>query len=141
MATLKELVERKLDQIEWDETNLEKGRVWAYSPGTEYNDFNKCFCWISPGRGQVIIDIWGAGGSGARMCCCGFGIPGNPGAWSRKCICVDTGCIICGNVGKACNNADAFVFPRLFRSYLHMLVRKESIYRNRCRWVYVCSRW
>jgi hypothetical protein len=41
MATLKQLVEAKLDQIEYDETNLEKGRVWAYSPSTEYNDFNK----------------------------------------------------------------------------------------------------
>jgi hypothetical protein len=110
MATLKQLVEAKLDQIEYDETNLEKGRVWAYSPSTEYNDFNKCFCWIAPSRGQVIIDIWGAGGSGARMCCCGFGLPGNPGAWSRKCICVDTGCIICGTVGKACNNADTLCF-------------------------------
>ena len=39
MANLKTLVEAKLDQIEFDETNLDKGRVWAYSPGSEYTNF------------------------------------------------------------------------------------------------------
>jgi len=71
MANLKTLVEAKLDQIEFDETNLDKGRVWAYSPGTEYTNFVNGFCWIACATGKVILDVWGAGGSGARMCCCG----------------------------------------------------------------------
>ncbi len=96
MATLKDLVEAKLDQIDWDEVQLEKGKVFAYSSGTEYTNFLSGVCWVAPGTGRAIIDIWGAGGSGAKMCCCGHGIPGNPGAWSRKCICVVAGCIICG---------------------------------------------
>ena len=25
--------------------------------------------------GEATIEMWGAGGSGARMCCCGGGIP------------------------------------------------------------------
>lgn len=110
MANLKTLVEAKLDQIESDETNLDKGRVWAYSPGSEYTNFVNGFCWIACATGKVILDVWGAGGSGARMCCCGHGVPGNPGAWSRKCICVVAGCYICGHVGKSCNNADALCF-------------------------------
>jgi hypothetical protein len=28
--------------------------------------------------------MWGAAGSGAEMCCCGGGIPGNPGGYARK---------------------------------------------------------
>jgi hypothetical protein len=110
MANLRTLVEAKLDQIEWDETNLDKGRVWAYSPGTEYSNFVNGFCWIACSTGKVILDVWGAGGSGGKMCCCGHGVPGNPGAWARKCICVVAGCYICGYVGKSCNNADDLCF-------------------------------
>jgi hypothetical protein len=110
MATLKQLVERKLDQIEWDEKNIDKGRVWAYSPGTEYTNYVNGFCWIACGTGKVILDVWGAGGSGAKMCCCGMGLPGNPGAWSRKCICVNAGDRITGHIGKSCNNADTLCF-------------------------------
>ncbi len=110
MATLKTLVERKLDQIELDETNLEKGKIWAFTDATEYTVACCGFCWTAPARGQAIVEIWGAGGSGARMCCCGHGIPGNPGAYSRKCVCVDTGCIVCGRTGRSCNNADTLCF-------------------------------
>jgi hypothetical protein len=110
MATLRNLVTNKLDQIEWDEKNLEKGRIWAYSPGTEYTNFLSCFCWVAPGAGKVILDVWGAGGSGARMCCCGGGVPGNPGAWARKCICVAAGCFIYGYTGMSCNNTGALCF-------------------------------
>lgn len=110
MANLKVLVEQKLDQISVDELNLEKGRVWAYTPGTEYANFVNGFCWIACCTGKVILDVWGSGGSGARMCCCGMGIPGNPGAWSRKCLCVNAGDLVCGYVGRSCNNADALCF-------------------------------
>lgn len=110
MANLRTLVEAKLDQIEWDESNLEKGRVYSYAVGTEYTDFQDNVCWTAPGTGRVIIDIWGAGGSGAKMCCCGHGIPGNPGAWARKCICVVAGCIICGRPGRSCNNSNDLCF-------------------------------
>lgn len=110
MANLKTLVEAKLDQIDYDETNLDKGRVFAYSPGTEYVNFVNGFCWIACCTGKAIVDVWGAGGSGARMCCCGAGIGGNPGAFARKCICVVAGCYICGHVGKSCNNADSLCF-------------------------------
>lgn len=110
MADLRTLVTRKLDEIEWQETNLEKGRVWAFSPGTEYANFVNGFCWISCGTGQVVLDVYGAGGSGGRMCCCGHGVPGNPGAWSRRCICVNAGDYVCGYVGRSCNNADTICF-------------------------------
>lgn len=110
MANLKSLVEAKLDQIEVDETNLEKGRIWSYTAGTEYNNFTTGVCWTAPATGKAIIDIWGAGGSGAKMCCCGAGIPGNPGAWVRKCVCVVAGCVICGQPGRSCNNSNDLCF-------------------------------
>jgi hypothetical protein len=110
MSTLKALVEKKLDQIDWDLNNLEKGQIYSFSPATEYTKFLTGFCWIACSTGKVILDVWGAGGSGARMCCCGGGLPGNPGAWSRKCICVVAGCFICGDIGTSCNNASALCF-------------------------------
>lgn len=45
-------------------------------------------CWIAPGNGTAIIEIWGAGGSGAGGCCCGTGGPANPGAYAKKTIAV-----------------------------------------------------
>ena len=47
--------------------------------------------------GTAHIEIWGAGGSGARMCCCGDGLLGNAGGYAYKKITVEaddtlTGC-------------------------------------------------
>lgn len=85
-----------------NETNLETGTIWAYSPGTIYGGFT-CdpgnICWISPGTGTAVIEIWGAGGPGSRMCCCGHGFPGNAGAYSKKTIAVTAGSYVCGQIG------------------------------------------
>ena len=35
------------------------------------------------GGGEATIEMWGAGGSGARMCCCGGGIPGNAAGYPK----------------------------------------------------------
>ena len=110
MANLSDLIRARTDQIELHEQNLEKGRIYSFSPGTEYMNFLTGVCWVAPASGMAKIEIWGAGGSGARMCCCGGGIPGNPGAYARKCICVVAGCIVCAYVGRSCNNADTLCF-------------------------------
>lgn len=85
-----------------NENNLETGTIWAYTPGTEYGGFT-CdpgdICWISPGTGTAVIEIWGAGGPGSRMCCCGHGFPGNAGAYSKKTISVTAGSYVCGKIG------------------------------------------
>lgn len=113
MATLKELIERKINEIDTDELMLEKGQLWTYAPtsstGTTFHP-DGAFCWCAPGTGRVIIDIWGAGGSSSGIRCCGAGLPGNPGAWSRKCICVVEGCMICGEIGRSCGNPETFCF-------------------------------
>ena len=70
------------------EQQLERGRIFVFSEGNMYTSFCNCVCWRPPGVGCVVIDVWGASGSGAKMCCCGSGIPGNPGSFARKCICV-----------------------------------------------------
>jgi len=113
MATLKALVENKINQIDTDEEGLEKGQVYTFVPhGTAGTQFHPSgiFCWLAPGTGRVVIDIWGAGGSSPSIRCCGVGLPGNPGAWSRKCICVVAGCQICGQVGISCGNVETFCF-------------------------------
>lgn len=108
MANLKDLIERKLDQIDWDEYLLKQGQLYTYSTTSSRNCFpDNLFCWVSPGTGRVIVDVWGAGGSSSLARCCGAGLPGNPGAWARKCLCVVAGCQICGQIGKACTNATA----------------------------------
>lgn len=92
------------------ESNLETGRIWSYTPGNEFSNFCTGFCWVSPGTGTAVIELWGAGGSGARMCCCGGGLPGNPGGYSKKTIQVESGDRVCGTVGWSCGNADALCF-------------------------------
>lgn len=104
------LVRTKLNFIADEEENLEQGRVWAWSPGNVRTNFCTGFCWTAPSAGCVTLELWGAGGSGGRMCCCGAGIPGNPGAYSKRSFAVATGCKICGSVGFSCGNADGLCF-------------------------------
>lgn len=66
--------------------------------------------WTAPGNGIVVIDAWGSSGSGGRMCCCGIGIPGNPGAYARKVLNVQTGDTITGIVGISCGNASSLCY-------------------------------
>jgi hypothetical protein len=92
------------------EQNVERGKVWNYASGNICGSFCNGFCWIAPAAGTVVIEIWGASGSGARMCCCGGGLPGNPGAYAKKTITVAAGCYICGQPGQPCMNGDALCF-------------------------------
>jgi hypothetical protein len=89
---------------------LEKGRIWVYSDGNMYSAFCNGFCWKPPGCGKVVIETWGSAGSGAEMCCCGQGVPGNAGGYVKKCICVCPTNYVCGYVGRSCNNADDLCF-------------------------------
>jgi len=92
------------------EDNLEKGRIWVYQEGTMYTGFCNGFCWRAPGCGFIQIDVWGSAGSGAQMCCCGAGTPGNAPAYLRKCVCVASGNFVCGYIGRSCNNSSALCF-------------------------------
>ena len=92
------------------EENLERGRIWVYSTTTTQGTCltpGNCFCWIAPAAGIATVEVWGPGGSGGRMCCCGFGLPGNPGAYAKKIVRVAAGCFIYGFPGLSCGNADA----------------------------------
>lgn len=90
----------------FSESNLELGRVWFYS---EWNSqgykIPGGFCWQAPGTGTAIVEAWGPGGSSSLMCCCGQGLPGNSGSYSRKTLSVVSGNYICGTVGIACGNS------------------------------------
>lgn len=109
MANLSTLVSTRLEGAV-SETNLEQGIIYTYHSGATYNDFRCQFCWQSPGSGTAIVEIWGAGGSGGRMCCCGSGVGGNSGAYSRKTFTVGAGGFVTGNIGRSCGNASDLCF-------------------------------
>ena len=90
-----------------DESNIEAGTVIFFSNNTVNGTNAPYFYWKSPGTGTVILEVWGAGGSSPRGCCCGAGIPGNAGAYSKKTLLVNSSTYICGCVGMACGNASS----------------------------------
>ena len=73
-----------------------------FCPGTQYNDIPGGWCWNPRTTGTVIMEAWGSGGSGPKMCCCGGGIPGNTGAYTKKYLCVSPLTSFCGSIGFAC---------------------------------------
>ena len=89
------------------EENLETGKIYVFTPGTMYTNFCTGFCWNPPGTGTAVIEAWGAGGSGAQMCCCGGGTPGNAGAYSRRTIQVTATDFVRGTIGNSCGNSSA----------------------------------
>ena len=105
MASLTTLLKDKYSFFVGNEQNLERGEIYSYYPGNHYTNFRCHVCWVPPRAGCARIEIWGAGGSGAEMCCCGGGTPGNPGAYSMKCIRIEQADIdagtsfVCGVVG------------------------------------------
>jgi hypothetical protein len=106
MTTLSTLLGERLTPLAL-ETNLEQGEISVFYPGTEYQSFRCQICWKAPGNGTAVIEIWGASGSGGRMCCCGVGVPGNPGAYSKKTVQVNAGSFVSGTVGMSCGNASS----------------------------------
>lgn len=107
MASLTELLGERLGGLV-EETNLEKGEIYTFSPAGRCREDN--FCWISPANGTAVIEIWGASGTGAGQCCCGGNIPGNPGAYARQTVFMPAGCYICGYTGQSCGNNDYYCF-------------------------------
>lgn len=90
------------------ETNLETGEIYTFYP--EAHDNRCCMCWQAPGNGTAVIEVWGAGGSGARLCCCGAGISGNTGAYVKQTVQVESGDFVQGCLGRACGGCST-CFP------------------------------
>ena len=52
------------------------------------NCWNACQYWRAPqGTKYIKFEVWGGGGSGAGVNCCGFGYPGGSGAYAWKELC------------------------------------------------------
>ena len=109
MATLSSIILARNPTHTPNEENLETGRLFYFSPVGEHT-FCHLFTWKAPGAGTARVEIWGAGGSGGKMCCCGQGVPGNPGAYVVKTFAVDAASKVCGCVGVACGNADSLCY-------------------------------
>jgi hypothetical protein len=91
-ATIKRGIENKIGGVPW---------VFTHTNVTGTLNGNPCtWTWISPGTGVAVIELWGASGSGGKMCCCGgSGLPGNSGAYLRKTLNVTASSCLCGWVG------------------------------------------
>lgn len=102
MAKLSDLLSTR--EITANTTNLEKGKVWTVTPTSMYSCIRSdyMYCWASPGCGTLMIEMWGAAGSGSRMCCCGFGLPGNAPGYTKKTLAVYCGSYICACPGQSC---------------------------------------
>lgn len=106
MTTLSTLLSAKGSELPLpgiSESNLEAGQTFVFAPNHTVSGVNT-FTWTASASGTAIIEVWGAAGSGGRMCCCGAGIPGNPGAYAKKTITVSNGSTVCGNIGRSCAN-------------------------------------
>lgn len=106
MASLRELLEEK-NLVEISETNLDTGQVFSFTPGdthTSQTPNHFLMCWEAPGAGTAVIEVWGASGSAGANCCCSLGLPGNPGAYSKKTMTVTGSSFVCGKIGGSCWN-------------------------------------
>lgn len=104
MASLSSILQTKASSLTLVESNIEQGEIFVYHPGSQSNDRGS-FTWAAPASGTAVVEIWGASGSGAGICCCGAGIPGNPGAYARKTFTVTNTSCITGTIGQSCGNA------------------------------------
>lgn len=110
MASLSNLISSRISNLAGNETNLERGEITVFYPGTMTENFRCQICWKPPRRGVAEIEIWGAGGSSPRQCCCAAGVPGNPGAYVKKTVEVSPDSFVAGTVGYSCGNAGALCF-------------------------------
>lgn len=94
MANLRTLLNKRSAQTD---VSFQDGKVYTYGP-SHLGQAN-AYCWRSPGTGVAVIEVWGSGGGGAGGQCCGSGIPGNSGAYSRAVVNVTSSGFVCGNVG------------------------------------------
>jgi hypothetical protein len=109
MARLTGLLKSKSLQAHGtSEENVEVGKINVFYPGRTCTGINSDngFCYVFREAGTAVIEIWGASGSSSRMCCCGYGLPGNAGGYSKKTINVVPGNLICGQLGQACSQSD-----------------------------------
>lgn len=103
MANLDRLISDRNGIVKSGTEDRSGGAVWAFThtnPTGVLNGNPCAWCWVSPGAGLAVIELWGASGSGPKMCCCGGnGLPGNPGAYSKTSLTVTGSSYVCGWVG------------------------------------------
>ena len=109
MASLSTILRTKTSGLTLVESNIDTGEIYLYHPGMQDND-RSSFTWASPGTGTAVVEIWGASGSGSGIRCCGAGLPGNPGAYSKKTFAVNGSSCITGVMGQSCGNASTYCY-------------------------------
>lgn len=114
MANLDRLVQKRNADIKRGIENKLGGTPFVFSHTNVTGTLNGNPCtwtWTSPGTGIAVVELWGASGTGAKMCCCGgIGIPGNPGAYLRQTLCVTPSSCLCGWTGCS-PTGDSLCYP------------------------------
>lgn len=109
MASLSTLV-KKYNNYTLNEDNLERGHVSLITHGSPFACAKEEIHWRFHCVGTAIIEVWGASGSVGLNCCCSIGMPGNPGAYAKKTVCVDSNTYVCVCIGRSCENGAAMCF-------------------------------
>lgn len=107
MANLSTLIQARTTAGSEPETNLADGSIiWFTHNSTDGSAFPCYVQWNAPSTGRIIVEIWGAAGSAGRTCCCGAGMPGNPGAYAKRETTVSGGTCVCFCIGMPCSSPD-----------------------------------
>lgn len=128
MANLSDLIQKKIDFFEYE--RLETGNISTYAP-QGYPNYCNNIKWVCVNSGKMTVEIWGSGGSGAEMCCCGVGLPGNPGAYARKTFYYNAGDYLCGYTGKSCANATDLCFRGCSEASCFFYISSDPRYQDR----------
>lgn len=103
MANLDRLLRERSQVQRRTSERLSRGEIFYFTHTNVLGTINYTPCtytWASPGTGIAVIELWGAGGTGGRQCCChSGGVPGNPGAYTRITVDVCGSSCVCGWVG------------------------------------------
>jgi len=74
--------------------SIDFNEIYVYDPATIDNADNGgtcCLYTVPASTTWMGVELWGAGGSGAGVCCCMGGWPGGSGSYTRKIISVTPG--------------------------------------------------
>lgn len=104
MANLSALIQTR-STVSSEEDNLAAGSIIYFTENLSSGGGYTCYAqWCACSAGNLVVEIWGTSGSASMTCCCGFTMPGNPGAYSKRTIRANQGTCVCFCIGHPCGS-------------------------------------
>ena len=111
MANLSDIVASRAAYVGGTETNLEDGEIYVWVGTHDESEAFRCnICWQPGVAGTATIEIWGAGGTGSKQCCCANNVPANSGSYAKMTVEMNSSDCVCGFVGMSCRHNDGLCF-------------------------------